>query len=81
MKDSGNVKESDMNVPLRLPVQETESASNSGHNQDKTLAKKDEAMTSKYESFCKLIAVAIVVISFVFHLLRGAREGMFFTHD
>ena len=82
MNGSVNPKESaTMDVRVIMPVQETESASNTGHNPAKAPAKLDEARTSRSESFCKLLAVFIVLVSFVFHLLRGAQEGMFFTHD
>lgn len=31
---------------------------------------------SRYEFFCKFLAVVIVLVSFVFHLLRGAQGKM-----
>ena len=43
----------------------------------KAVANKNDVKTSKFESFCKVLAVVIVIIAFVGHLLRGAQEGKF----
>ena len=56
-------------------LQETKTNKNNAHHPAKTPAKKDDVKTSKYESFCKIAAVIIVVVAFVSHLLRGAQEG------
>ena len=56
-------------------LEETKTLEKNSQNDSKTSVIMKECKTSKYESFCKILAVAIVVIAFVFHLLRGGKEG------
>ena len=69
-----NEKENASRVEI-TELHETKPSRKNGHCDAKTPSKKDEGRTSKYESFCKIVAVIIVVVAFVFHVLRGAKEG------
>ncbi|XP_028402866.1 N-acetylneuraminate 9-O-acetyltransferase-like [Dendronephthya gigantea] len=64
------VKEADS----RPEASETKTVRNGQHH-DKASANINEVKTSRSESFCKGLAVVIVMIAFVYHLLRGAQEG------
>ena len=69
-------KESTVNEAEGVGLQEIKATGMNDQNQVKNV-KKDVAIKkdSKYDSFCKFVAVVIVVISFVFHVIRGTREG------
>ncbi|XP_046860226.1 LOW QUALITY PROTEIN: N-acetylneuraminate 9-O-acetyltransferase-like [Xenia sp. Carnegie-2017] len=46
-----------------------------GRNSECRGAKPSDESTSKFESYCKLTALVIVLVALVYHLLRGSQEG------
>lgn len=52
-----------------------------GRNSECRVAKPSDESSSKFESYCKLTALVIVLVALVYHLLRGSQEGSILFHS
>jgi hypothetical protein len=77
-KESSKESASSASCGVDVKHLEETKAHEKGSNCDaKTSGKMRGVQNSNYEGFCKIVAVVVVVVAFVFHVLRGTQDGRF----